>query len=197
MLDREVPLSRNGRLEVGLPHAKIGTLIRIGRRCSNDTLIRCCSRQGNIVVMRYDLGRGPRRIQCQTQVCAGTLKIGRDGESAADNRFPIQNPGRPGKGEARLKIPSTILAIIECPAVAILAGKLNSAAEESVICLLVILLHPRSGSFVTHANVQRQVIGNTPVVLNISGKGGRALPPAATRDTTIDSLRQSEEEVCL
>src|SRR5260370_4401298 len=103
--------------------------------------------------MRYDLGRSKRRIQCQPKVRTCALKIGRDGESTAHNGFPAQHPRRPGEAEPRLEVPAAVLALVECPAVAILASKLNGAAEKPIVGLLIILFDPGGVSLVTHTHV--------------------------------------------
>src|SRR5216684_8269254 len=105
VLNREVPLFRNGRLEVRVPQADARTGKRISRL--DDTPV--CSpqataidRQEDVVKAVPELGRRKRRVHRQAQVGACTFKIRRDGESAADNGLVAQGSGRPGEAETRL-----------------------------------------------------------------------------------------------
>ncbi len=94
------------------------------------------------------------------------------------------------------------MAIIERPAVAILASKLNVAAGEAKVGLPIMYLHPRSVGFITEAQVQGEIVGDAPAILYITSKSGGPLPPDTLSrmrvpDTAVVVVHKTEEEISL
>ena len=155
VLDREVPLVVDGRLNVGIPEVKNGASeagIVCAAACSeasaecrrwwsNRAGLRCCK--------GVELSWSKRGVLGQAQVGAGALKIRRDGERAANDGARSKERRAVGKTNARLEVPSTVEAIVERAAGTILVGEFDRASSHVVVGLLVVNFNPGSKSLVT------------------------------------------------
>ena len=205
MLNREIPLFRNRRLEIRIPQADACTgkwISRLRDAPFGSPQATAIGRQEDVVEVLPEFSRRKRWVHRETQVGACAFKIRRDGESAADNGFVAESRRCPSEAETRLEVHQTVMAIIERPAVAILASKLDGAAGEAEVGLPIMYLHPRSVSFVAEAKVQGEIAGDAPAILYIPSEGRRALPPEALSRVRVGNtatvvLHKTEVEISL
>src|SRR5207248_1296441 len=77
------------------------------------------------------------------------------------------------------------------------ARDLHFPAERCEVSLPVLHFHPWCVILVPQAEIHRQRIGYTPVVLEIGGKHVRSLSPCSCAQSTIYVGRKSQEEISL
>ena len=133
-------------------------------------------RAGDVVVGLELLFEG--RIQRQPEVGAGAFQVGGDGVGAAEDQLLVQHVGRIGEADARLEV---LLVGVVQGAIAFTIGACPEArpglrqrrrqfqlsGELVEVGLAVFHFHPRRVVFPAQAEIQGQVIGDAPVVLEV------------------------------
>src|ERR1019366_9373986 len=85
--------------------------------------------------------------------------------------------------------------VIERPAVAVLAGKFQHSAEQAEVRLAVFHLYQRRVVFPPQPQIESQIIGDVPIVLEVEAPDGGALAPGSVLQATTVVVRQAEDEV--
>ena len=209
VLHRPIPLLGNRGLHVRVPDPNQGLRERVaGRADRSQTISRRGSRQRNVVVLHQGLSLGEGWIDGEAQVRARPFEIRRDTEGAAEYRLSSQTRRRPGKADARLKVFRAIRTVVEAAVADLLTshrgstqiylgtiGRKQLSGEKIEIDLLVMRLYPGSVGFVAQAKVDGEVLGGSPVVLNIPGKNIRPLAPLSGRNTFAVRGGQTKVEI--
>src|SRR5262249_9039506 len=204
MLHSEVPLIGDRRLHVGIPHAQesarvacISRWIAGRARCRTwnaDGRVR--SRQCLVVVDGIDFGWREGSVQSQSEVGSGSFQIRRNCEGSADYRMAAKSCRRPGEPKAWLKVPAAVEPVVEASASALFAGEINVAGKRIEISLFIVRFNPRGVRLVAQADIQRQVVRDSPRVLRINPNDiARLFPGFAGADTSANLKRQPEHEV--
>src|SRR4029077_15454094 len=131
VLDSDVPLISNGRLNLRIPDSQESSLVAgVLRRVAGGCRSAPYNSIGGVGGRkerprcrgRIDFRRSKWRIQCQTEVCARPFQVGGDGERASDHSVVAEYRGSPGKTNARLEIFASPGSVVEAAAGSALTG---------------------------------------------------------------------------
>ena len=101
----------------------------------------------------------------------------------------------PGEADARLEVGDAVVLVVKRPAVAVLSGDFDGAADQPEVGLAVFHFDPRRVQFPAQTEIEGQVGGNVPIVLEERGEDVRALSPGSAIDAAADLRGQAEQEV--
>ena len=196
VLRGEIPLLHLGRPDVGVPKTNGRVVIGVGIVQSEEPLVQRGLGIGvrRCVVDRRGL-RGEGRVQRQPEVGAGAFQERRDGIGATNHHLLTQHVRVIGKADARLEV--LLVRVIERPAVAILAGKFQHAAEQAEVRLAVVDFHQWRVILPPQPQIQRQVVGDMPIVLEVKAPDRGALAPGSVLQTASVPVRKTEDEIGL
>src|SRR5580698_4258499 len=200
VLNREVVLLHDRRLHCWVPSVDGGASVRVTgnwRRTGGRT---CCrgERRGACVgcVRTFDLWLRERRILGEAQVRTSAFRIRRHGVTAANDCLVFELRRAPRETDTRLDVGPTVHGVVKAAAVAVLVRKFDVAGENVDIGLAIVFFNPGRPSFVTNAEIEREVAGDAEVVLKVTRAEPIALVPrAAGADALPDVAGKTESEV--
>src|SRR5207247_6339132 len=114
---------------------------------------------------------------------------------AADHHLLSKLVGCPCEAYPRLKI--LLVRLIQRSAGAVLPGQLQHPAEGAEVGLPIFHLDQRRMVFPTQAEIQRQGVIDTPVILEIEAVNGLAMTPRARAQATTEAVRKPQHEIRL
>ena len=204
VLNAEIPLLHSSGFVVGIPKAEFRAFERITSRRHDQALVGGGGRQrpvGGDGVSGAEVGLPHRRIHWKAKIGARAFQIGRQGIRAAEYGLASHGLGRPREPDARLKVVTGVVGVIQRAAIAeraALAGDIDRAGEQSEVGLPVFHFHPGGVVFIAHAEVEGQASGNVVVVLQESRDYVRTLAPSAGLGAAAAvTAGQTQEEVGL
>ena len=147
------------------------------------------------------------RVHRQAQVRTGAFQVGRNSESAAHHGFSTQTSpaSRRNLFEAaglwgrklRYKVPGCSFCMWsgQFPDPRCAIGSQHFSGRQIEVDLLVIFLHPGRERFVTQAQVEGQVVRDSPVILGVARDRAGSVRPDAASKTRAVSAGQSEVKI--
>src|SRR5208283_722431 len=205
-LNGQVPLVGYSRLNVGPgQHSRVDERIACWRcRCRERALDVKCGR-ACCCIGPCRLRRCKGWILRRAQVGSSAFLERRNREARADNSLASQKRRTPGEAESRLEVQPSVRGRIQPSRESIGAHnsrgyrrasrKLQRTREDIHIHLTIMQLRPGGSVFVAQTQVQGEVVGYTPVVLNETGDEPVARVPATATYATPDAFREPEGEV--